>query len=84
LHTYRLAPHSKGDDTRDATEIQEYHRRDPLVMLRRRLAEQNIDFEAIEKAIKAEVETAVKEAQDSPDGSWEEYCQRFDLDGRLS
>ena len=30
LHTYRLGPHSKGDDTRDAGEIREAWTREPL------------------------------------------------------
>lgn len=33
LHTYRLAPHSKGDDTRSAEELQRYWARDPLAKL---------------------------------------------------
>ncbi len=30
VETYRLAPHSKGDDTRHPDEIEEYRRRDPI------------------------------------------------------
>ena len=32
LHTYRFAPHSKGDDTRDPAEIEERRLRDPLLV----------------------------------------------------
>ena len=37
LRTYRLGPHSKGDDTRDPAEIEQYRKRDPLLTLQRRL-----------------------------------------------
>ena len=30
IETYRLAPHSKGDDTRDPAEIEAYRKKDPL------------------------------------------------------
>ncbi|OAD20726.1 dehydrogenase, E1 component subunits alpha and beta, partial [Candidatus Thiomargarita nelsonii] len=30
VHTYRLAPHSKGDDNRDAEEIKSYREKDPI------------------------------------------------------
>lgn len=30
IDTYRLSPHSKGDDTRDASEIDSYRNKDPL------------------------------------------------------
>jgi len=33
LHTYRLAPHSKGDDMRPQEELQRYRAHDPLVRL---------------------------------------------------
>ena len=32
LDTYRLSPHSKGDDVRDSAEIEEARRRDPLTV----------------------------------------------------
>lgn len=37
LHTYRLAPHSKGDDMRAAAELAFYRKRDPLLRVRSRL-----------------------------------------------
>ncbi|HLE99262.1 MAG TPA: thiamine pyrophosphate-dependent enzyme, partial [Gaiellaceae bacterium] len=37
LHTYRFAPHSKGDDTRDPAEIEERRKRDPLTIAGARL-----------------------------------------------
>jgi 2-oxoisovalerate dehydrogenase E1 component len=32
IDTYRLMPHSKGDDDRDPQEVQRYHAKDPLVL----------------------------------------------------
>lgn len=32
VHTYRLAPHSKGDDYRDPQEIAEWRKKDPLLL----------------------------------------------------
>ncbi len=31
VHTYRLAAHSKGDDTRDKTEIDDWRKKDPII-----------------------------------------------------
>lgn len=39
LHTYRLAPHSKGDDFRDAAEIEHFRGLDPIAVLRREIQE---------------------------------------------
>ena len=39
LNSYRLGPHSKGDDHRDPAEIAQYAARDPLVRLRETLPE---------------------------------------------
>jgi TPP-dependent pyruvate/acetoin dehydrogenase alpha subunit len=51
LHTYRLAPHSKGDDTRSAQELKELWSKDPLAHLREKLTNADIDVAAIEKKV---------------------------------
>ncbi len=56
IHTYRLGPHSKGDDFRDASEIQEWSRQDPL-----KLAEAKVERKII-NMIKEEVESEIREA----------------------
>lgn len=64
LHTYRYAPHSKGDDTRDPQEVTRYRKRDPLPFHAKRLASdirQQIDSE-----VEAEVAEAFRQAQDDP------------------
>lgn len=38
VHTYRLGPHSKGDDFRDEKELSEHKKDDPLLICERRLS----------------------------------------------
>ncbi len=50
LNTYRLAAHSKGDDTRDKDEINYWWGKDPLLILRKKLSENAVrKIEAEEK-----------------------------------
>jgi len=50
VHTYRLGPHSKGDDDRSQVEIENYKKKDPLKIISNRLSYQ--EKEKIEKEIK--------------------------------
>ena len=65
VHTYRLAPHSKGDDDRDAAEIEGWRARDPLVLMRDYLEPERADALAAEAA--AEVHEALPEARARPE-----------------
>lgn len=56
VHTYRLGPHSKGDDHRPAEELAHWRARDPLSLSARALGPQAAE---IEKRARAEVETAM-------------------------
>jgi TPP-dependent pyruvate/acetoin dehydrogenase alpha subunit len=56
IDTYRFAPHSKGDDTRDPAEIEHHRKADPLLVHGRRLDS------AVRAVIEAEVEAEVGEA----------------------
>jgi len=78
LHTYRLAPHSKGDDTRSAEELQRYWARDPLARLAAALpdAQRNVIDAAIEARLADGVTTALA---DEMAGS----CDREIRDSRL-
>ena len=40
LRTYRLGPHSKGDDTRDPAEIRKAWKREPLGLIRAELPDE--------------------------------------------
>ncbi len=64
IHTYRFAPHSKGDDERDPAEVAWYRDRDPLPLHADRL-EPGIRAE-IETEVEAEVSQAFREAEASP------------------
>ncbi len=64
LHTYRFAPHSKGDDTRDPDEIARYRARDPLQKHAARLQQKVKD--EIETAVAGEVEQAYLRAENDP------------------
>lgn len=61
VHTYRLAPHSKGDDDRDPEEVAGWRKRDPLEVIRKRL---DIEAaEAIEGRVRNRIDAAIKEAE---------------------
>lgn len=60
LNTYRFSPHSKGDDFRDRLEIEEWKKKDPIVLAKERLDSdevKNIDSYCIQR-----VEEAIKQA----------------------
>lgn len=60
LQTYRLSPHSKGDDTRNAEELQRYWAEDPLTRLAAKAPEpQRAELDAI---IEQRIEDAVARA----------------------
>lgn len=43
IHNYRLGAHSKGDDTRDVTEIEKYRKWDPISVLKSKLGIETVD-----------------------------------------
>ncbi|BCG64479.1 MAG: 2-oxoisovalerate dehydrogenase E1 component [Methyloprofundus sp.] len=61
IHTYRLGPHSKGDDTRNANEIAECWRYDPIPILKQQISvriAQQIE-NRVQKQIIAKTELAI-------------------------
>lgn len=64
LKTYRFAPHSKGDDTRDPAEIAERRARDPLPLQANRLAPEVV--EDLKSQVDVEVEDAFEAALAAP------------------
>ena len=64
LDTYRLAAHSKGDDDRDAQEIERYRQRDPLLRLRAQLRDH--EAAAITERAHRRVDAAVANAERAP------------------
>jgi TPP-dependent pyruvate/acetoin dehydrogenase alpha subunit len=64
LDTYRFAPHSKGDDTRDAAEVERYRQHDPLPLHAARLnpaGRRRIEAEALRA-----VDEAFRQAEAAP------------------
>jgi len=77
LSTYRLAAHSKGDDTRPQAEIELARQRDPLQQMRGQLAEQDgARLAEIETAVERRLEAAVHAAQAAPLPDPEAFRQR--------
>jgi TPP-dependent pyruvate/acetoin dehydrogenase alpha subunit len=64
LHTYRLVPHSKGDEVRDAAEIEHYRQFDPICVLRSQLAD--AEYEDALAAALGEVNQAFAQAEQDP------------------
>jgi 2-oxoisovalerate dehydrogenase E1 component len=87
IETYRLSPHSKGDDTRDAAELEAYRRKDPLNRFLER-ARESPSLETALKEIEEEIRSTldcVREEEDSieiavpPAGSREMGFSRVEL-----
>ncbi len=60
VHTYRLAPHSKGDDFRDPEEIAQWWKKDPLIYAKKQLKAE--DAEKIEQEVELEIQAAIQKA----------------------
>jgi 2-oxoisovalerate dehydrogenase E1 component len=64
IDTYRLMPHSKGDDDRDPQEVQRYRDKDPLVLF---LQESNLDdVTQLNARHQARIDAAVASADAAP------------------
>jgi len=63
IATYRLAAHSKGDDTRPAGEIADFHARDPLNRL---LAGADPDVHGMDSRIMAHLEALAAKCEGAP------------------
>ena len=61
IHTYRLGPHSKGDDDRQQKEIEAWRENDPLKILEKRM--DNSQVRRIDKKIKVLLEKAEDEVR---------------------
>jgi TPP-dependent pyruvate/acetoin dehydrogenase alpha subunit len=79
LHTYRFAPHSKGDDSRDPEEIEAYREADPLPIQAARLPSKAVD--EIHARVENEVKTAFEVAKSAPDSK---DLGSIDREGKLS
>jgi TPP-dependent pyruvate/acetoin dehydrogenase alpha subunit len=64
LNTYRLSPHSKGDDFRDPQEIASYAQKDPLLVMRPRLSGE--EAQRIEGRCRTRIAEAIQAARAAP------------------
>ncbi len=63
IDTYRLGAHSKGDDDRDRSEIEQYYQRDPLT----KLEQSNPDlFFSLDQEVKTIIDSAESQASQAP------------------
>ncbi len=67
FETDRLAAHSKGDDTRDPTQVAALRERDPYALYRRRMPER---FAAAEARTGATLDALVRELEAMPPSTW--------------
>lgn len=67
LRTYRIAPHSKGDDTRSAEHVAQLRSIDPLVAMTERLRQREPDaVRAIEVEVRSRIDGAVAASVEAP------------------
>jgi acetoin:2,6-dichlorophenolindophenol oxidoreductase subunit alpha len=64
IDTYRLGPHSKGDDVRPKEEIDKWRKKDPLLILKRRMS--NSQIKKIEEKVLDLIVRAEKEVRQMP------------------
>lgn len=60
--TYRMGPHSKGDDLRDPAEIESHREKEPLVRMRQQL--EGTWCDAIEETLKAEINALITQIKE--------------------
>lgn len=64
IDTYRFAPHSKGDDTRDPEEIASFRKNDPILLQASHIEQE--ELKSIESEVDGEVAEAFQRAQADP------------------
>ena len=64
IDTYRFAPHSKGDDTRDPEEIASFRKNDPILLQASHIEQE--ELKSIESEVDEEVAEAFQRAQADP------------------
>lgn len=84
LHTYRLAAHSKGDDTRPVQEINELLAHDPLIKLREQLINNKFDVLELENKIKDKIQQSFERTKTHGQVDLEYYKQTMAYKERLS
>jgi len=82
LQTYRLGPHSKGDDVRSQGEIDTHRKKDPIARLRKQLvAENEKQVNSMEKEVEERIQSAVQAAQQAPVWDLEPFLDECAITG---
>lgn len=81
INTYRLSPHSKGDDFRDSEEINERKNKDPLLIIKNEIGEKRAI--EIEKEVDIEINNELKYAEDSEFFEKNEFKSKLKENGIL-
>lgn len=88
VHNYRLGAHSKGDDTRPIEEVQKHKAKDPVLLVKEKIGEDN--YQAIKKAFdkelnelvaKLEKEQSIRITENTAEESNEYQGQSYFYDG---
>ena len=73
VDTYRLKPHSKGDDNRDKKEIEEYLKKDPVYKF---MQEKPKEYEEIFKKIDKKIDDFIKSIENEKEMDISEYFEK--------
>lgn len=73
IHTYRLGPHSKGDDVRDPEEVAAHRDQDPLRILGARIDKSSV--QKIEAEVRAEMEFIIAECSEMQSEADSALCE---------
>ncbi|RLC82171.1 MAG: thiamine pyrophosphate-dependent dehydrogenase E1 component subunit alpha [Chloroflexi bacterium] len=79
IHTYRLCPHSKGDDYRPSQELEEWQAKDPLKILGQRIASE--DKQETERQVCARIEQAEDKVREMPFPTLEKQASHIQVRG---
>jgi len=79
IHTYRLCPHSKGDDYRPPQELENWQAKDPLKILGQRIASE--DKQEIQRQVCARIEEAEGKVRKMPFPTLEKQSDYFHVRG---
>jgi TPP-dependent pyruvate/acetoin dehydrogenase alpha subunit len=75
METYRLGPHSKGDDDRNPDELAAHWERDPLKHIAAQLP--HAERSNMEATVAERVSTAVGVATEAPEMEWDDFYRRM-------
>lgn len=83
IHTYRLGPHSKGDDFRDESEKEYWKKQDPILLIESQL--DKTILERIQRKVIQEIDEAIKYAEEQKiDDDIDVYKECWEIDKNVN